>query len=62
MHTADQIVAYLALADGPSAFLVREVSSHLRTMAWLIPQFLKRTVEFLTIGELNRVKVSGPSA
>ena len=62
MHTADQIVAYLALADGPSAFLVREVSSHLRTMAWLIPQFLKRTVEFQTIGELTRVKVSGPSA
>lgn len=61
-HAADQIVVYLALADGPSSFMVREVSSHLRTMAWLIPQFLKREIEFQTIGDLTRVKVAGPSA
>ncbi len=61
VHTADQIVAYLALSDRPSAFMVREVSAHLRSMAWLIPQFLGRTVEFQTIGELTRVKV-GPKA
>ncbi len=62
MHAADQIIPYLALADGPSSFLVREVSGHLRTMAWLIPQFLRREVEFQTIGDLTRVKVAGPSA
>ena len=61
-HAADQIVVYLALADGPSSFMVREVSSHLRTMAWLIPQFLKREIEFQTIGDLTRVKVAGPRA
>ena len=61
LHTADQIVAYLALADGPSSFLVREVSGHLRTMAWLIPQFLKRTIEFQSIGDLTRVKIAGPN-
>lgn len=62
VHASDQIVAYLALADRPSSFLVREVSGHLRAMAWLIPQFLGRAVEFQSIGELTRVKVSGPSA
>ena len=62
IHAADQVVAYLALADRPSSFLVREVSPHLRTMAWLIPQFLGRTIEFQSIGDLTRVKVSGPSA
>ena len=59
-HPADQIVTYLALSDRPSAFMVREVGGHLRTMAWLIPQFLGRAVEFQSIGNLTRVKVSGP--
>lgn len=62
VHAADQIVAYLALADRPSSFFVREVSAHLRTMAWLIPKFLDRTIEFQSIGDLSRVKVSGPQA
>lgn len=62
VHAADQIVAYLALADRPSSFLVREVSLHLRTMAWLVPQFLGRAIEFQSIGDLSRVKVAGPSA
>ena len=61
-HTADRIVTFLALADRPSAFMVREVGGHLRTMAWLIPQFLARTVEFQTIGELTRVKVAPKAA
>lgn len=62
LHAADQIVTYLALSDRPCAFMVREVSAHLRTMAWLVPQFLDRTVEFQTIGDLTRVKVGPRSA
>jgi len=61
LHAADQLVVYLALAERPSAFLVREISGHLRTMAWLIPQFVNRNVEFQSIGDLARVKVGGPS-
>lgn len=61
-HAADQIVTYLALSDRPSAFMVREVSAHLRSMAWLLPQFLPRSVDFQTIGELTRVKVGPKSA
>ncbi len=62
VRSADQIVAYLALAGGPSSFMVREVTGHLRTMAWLIPQFLGRAVEFQSIGDLTRVKVGPPAA
>jgi len=60
VHTADQILPYLALADGPSSFTVREVSGHLRSMAWLITHLLERQVEFQSIGSLWRVKVEGP--
>ncbi len=62
VHAADQLAVYLALSDRPSSFMVREVSAHLRTMAWLIPQFLPRTLEFQSVGELTRVKVGPPSS
>jgi len=40
VHAADQLLVYLARADGPSRFRVRAVSGHMETMMWLIPQFL----------------------
>lgn len=40
LHAADQLLMYLARADGPSQFRVHSVSSHLDTMMWLIPQFV----------------------
>jgi len=40
VHVADQLLVYLARADGPSRFRVRSVSGHLETMMWLIPRFL----------------------
>jgi RNA 3'-phosphate cyclase len=40
MHAADQLLVYLALAEGDSSFTVREVSSHARTAMWLIERFL----------------------
>jgi RNA 3'-terminal phosphate cyclase (ATP) len=39
-YLADQLVIYLALANGPSAFSTSEVTQHLLTHAWLIEQFL----------------------
>lgn len=36
VRMADQLLPYLALADGPSSFTVRKVSGHLRTLAGLI--------------------------
>jgi len=39
-HLADQLLLPLALAEGPSVFEAEEVTRHLETQAWLIPQFL----------------------
>lgn len=39
-HMADQILPYLALADGESCVRVEEVTGHCRTNIWVIEQFL----------------------
>lgn len=40
VHTADQLLPYMAMAKGPSSFKVRELTSHLSTQIWLLTQFL----------------------
>ncbi len=40
VHAADQLLAYMALAERPSRFFVAEVSSHLSTQMWLLERFL----------------------
>ena len=40
LHAADQLLVYLALADGPSRFHAQALSSHAETALWLIRQFL----------------------
>jgi len=46
-HLSDQLIPYLALADGPSSFTVSRISKHLLTNIWVVQQFLptKITVE-----------------
>ena len=39
-HLADQIVLYLAQAQGPSTLVTSEITSHLLTNLWVIEQFL----------------------
>ena len=56
VHAADQLLVYLARADGPSRFRVRAVSGHLETMMWLIPQFL--SCRFAVIREPGGWQVS----
>ncbi len=40
VHAADQFLPYMALAEGESVFLAREISNHAHTNMWLIEQFL----------------------
>src|SRR2546422_1042141 len=40
IHAADQLLVYLARANGRSVFRVREISGHIETMMWLLPQFM----------------------
>src|SRR5439155_1211563 len=47
VHAADQLLVYLARADGPSRFRVRAVSGHMETMMWLIPQFVSCRFEVI---------------
>lgn len=55
-HLADQLLGFLALAPGPSAFTCPTLSPHLRTVAWALEQFLP--VRFvLTFGPPARVEV-----
>jgi RNA 3'-terminal phosphate cyclase (ATP) len=43
-HSADQIVLALAWAEGPSAFTVTAVTSHLLTNIAVIRQFIEREI------------------
>jgi len=55
-HLADQIVPFLALAGAPSTFTCPAISSHLRTVAWVVDRFLPGRV-VLDDGRPARVRV-----
>ncbi len=57
MHAADQLLVYLALADGESSFTTREWTSHADTAMWLIGQFLRVRFAAERDGALWRVRV-----
>jgi RNA 3'-phosphate cyclase len=57
IHLADQLPVYLARASAPSTFCVHEVSGHLDTMMWLLPQLLPCRFEFARDGRRTRVSV-----
>jgi RNA 3'-terminal phosphate cyclase (ATP) len=58
-HLGDQILAPLAVADGPSSFTVETVSRHLETNAWLIDCFgLARTTIEVAENGTGHVTVS----
>ena len=43
-HLADQLIPFLALANAPSTFTCPTLSSHLRTVAWVVEQMLPARV------------------
>lgn len=55
VHAADQALVYLALAEGPSVFTVRQWSSHAATTARLIGRFLP--ARFSVVEEKVRVRI-----
>jgi len=58
LHASDQILAYTALATGPSEFVVREVTDHARTMMWLLSSFAGTQFHIASEGGLQRVTVT----
>jgi RNA 3'-phosphate cyclase len=55
IHSADQVLIYMALASAPSCFLARELSSHASTTIWLLQQFLPVRFEVRKEGKVVRV-------
>jgi RNA 3'-phosphate cyclase len=56
-HLADQLLLYMALANGKSTFITNRITRHLRTNAWMIEQFLP--VKFDIDETTGRVSVKG---
>ena len=59
VHSADQLLLPLALAEGMSEFRVSEISSHLLTNAAVVRQFLACVIEIDgSEGEPGSVRIS----
>jgi RNA 3'-phosphate cyclase len=58
IHASDQILIYAALAQGPSSFLARTLSSHAQTALWLLPQFFSLRVNTRAAGACTRVDIA----
>jgi RNA 3'-terminal phosphate cyclase (ATP) len=58
VHTADQLLIYLALAGRPAHFTAHTHSSHAQTTAWLIEQFLPARVTAGPAGAGQRIAVT----
>ncbi|MDJ0705732.1 MAG: RNA 3'-terminal phosphate cyclase [Leptolyngbyaceae cyanobacterium MO_188.B28] len=54
-HLADQLLLYLALAEGTSQMATNSLTEHVRTNIWLIEQFLP--VKFQIEGELGATAI-----
>ncbi|UCG70964.1 MAG: RNA 3'-terminal phosphate cyclase, partial [Thermoplasmata archaeon] len=59
VHAADQFLPYMALAEGESVFLAREISNHAKTNMWLIEKFLDVKFDVKEEDGLNEVRVRG---
>ena len=62
LHAADQVLVYMAMAQGRSSFTARAVSSHARTAMWLLSQFLPVRFAVEPHGALWRVIVNPPGS
>ncbi len=58
VHLADMLVPYMALAEGSSTLLTREVSEHLETNVWLAEKMLKVRFNIQKINNLFRIEKS----
>lgn len=58
-HASDQLLMYLALADGESRFTTRALTGHAQTTMWLIEQFLPVHFEVASRGVAVSIAVRG---
>jgi len=58
VHLADMLVPYVALADGNSVYLTRDVTDHLDTNMWLAQKILGVEFQVTKVGNRYRVEKS----
>ena len=58
VHLADMLVPYVALADGNSFYLSRDVTDHLDTNMWLAQKILGVKFQVTKVGNLYRIEKS----
>jgi RNA 3'-terminal phosphate cyclase (ATP) len=56
VHLADMLVPYIALAEGKSTILVRELSEHLKTNIWLSEKMLNQQFNIQQLKGLYRIE------
>ncbi len=56
IHLADMLVPYIALADGNSVYLTREITDHLDTNTWLAKKILGVNFQVTKAGNLYRIE------
>jgi RNA 3'-terminal phosphate cyclase (ATP) len=58
VYLADMLVPYMALAEGKSAFIVREISEHIESNIWLMDKMLNVKFTVQKINNLYRIEKS----
>ena len=58
VHLADMLIPYMALAEGTSSLLTREVSDHLETNIWLVEKMLQVRFNIQKVNNLFRIEKS----
>jgi RNA 3'-phosphate cyclase len=56
VHLADMLVPYIALADGNSVYLPRDITDHLDTNMWLAQKILGVKFQVTKVGNLYRIE------
>jgi RNA 3'-phosphate cyclase len=56
VHLADMLVPYLALANGASTYLTREITEHIDTNIWLTEKILDTKFQVTKAGNLYRIE------
>jgi RNA 3'-terminal phosphate cyclase (ATP) len=58
VHLADMLVPYVALADGASTYLTREITDHLDTNIWLTEKILDVKFQINKVGDIYGIEKS----
>jgi RNA 3'-terminal phosphate cyclase (ATP) len=56
VHLADMLVPYVALADGASSYLTREMTDHLETNIWLTEKILGVKFQVSKVANLYKIE------